>query len=145
MYASPFSQRASAPAAAGSVYHQVGIDSAVPGATPHQLIAMLFDGLLESIAQARGALQQQQVQAKTRALTRAVRIVDEGLRAGLDLKGGGSLARDLHELYGYLTMRLTLANLRNDDEALKECARLVQPLRDAWMAIGSQADAAPRG
>jgi flagellar protein FliS len=144
MYASPFSTRTATAASLGGLYRKVGVESAVPGATPHQLIAMLFDGLLEAIAQARGAMQARQVEAKAQALSRAVRIVEEGLRAGLDLKSGGSLARDLHELYGYLAMRLTLANLRNDDAALQECTRLVQPLREAWLAIGD-APSSPRG
>jgi flagellar protein FliS len=52
---------------------------------------------------------------KGRAIGRAVRIVDEGLRAGLNLEAGGRLASDLHELYGYLNLRLTQANLRNDE------------------------------
>jgi flagellin-specific chaperone FliS len=41
----------------------------------------------------------------------------QGLRAGLDLKAGGSLARDLDDLYAYLAMRLTLANLHNSASA----------------------------
>jgi flagellar protein FliS len=69
-----------------------------------------------------------------------VRIIEEGLRAGLDLNAGGNLARDLHELYGYLTMRLTLSNLHNDEAGLAECQRLMEPLRDAWAAIGGAAD-----
>jgi flagellar protein FliS len=70
------------------------------------------------------------------ALGRAVRIVEEGLRAGLDLRGGGPLARDLDDLYRYLTRRLTLANLRDDEAAIDECRRLVLPLQEAWAAIG---------
>jgi len=66
--------------------------------------------------------------------------VDEGLRAGLNLQAGGRLASDLHDLYGYLNLRLTQANLRNDETALDECQRLIQPLRDAWNSISAQAD-----
>jgi flagellar protein FliS len=73
---------------------------------------------------------------KGAALSRAVRIVEEGLRAGLDLNAGGSLARDLDDLYLYLTRRLTMANLRDDEAALDECRRLVLPLQEAWAAIG---------
>ena len=51
------------------------------------------------------------------------------------LCAGGNLARDLDELYTYLTMRLTLANIRNDEAMLDECQRLVQPLREAWQSI----------
>jgi flagellar secretion chaperone FliS len=81
---------------------------------------------------------------KGRALSRAARIVDEGLRASLDLRDGGALAADLHALYGYLTMRLTAANLRNDEAAIEECQRLLGPLQEAWQAIGPQVNASRR-
>ena len=74
---------------------------------------------MDALAQARGALRSGQVEVKSRALGRAARIVDEGLRAALDLRDGGALAADLHALYGYLTMRLTPANLRNDEAAAR--------------------------
>lgn len=123
------------------LYQQVGVESQVASASPHALVAMLFDGYLEALAQARGALRTGDTLTKGMAVGRAVRIVEEGLRAGLDARAGGSLARDLDELYGYVTQRLTLANLRNDEALLDECQRLMQPLAEAWRAIGPQAPA----
>jgi flagellar protein FliS len=122
-----------------SLYQQVGVESQVAGASPHALVAMLFEGYLEALAQARGAMRAGDTATKGAALGRAVRIVEEGLRAGLDVRAGGSLARDLDDLYNYVTQRLTLANLRNDEALLDECQRLVQPLAEAWRAIGPQA------
>lgn len=123
-----------------AAYRRVGTETAVIGASPHRLVAMLFDGYMEALAQAQGALRAGDVPAKGRAIGRAVRIVDEGLRAALDLQGGGNLARDLYDLYGYLTMRLTLSNVRNDEAGIEECRRLMAPLREAWMAIGDRVD-----
>ncbi len=141
MFASHFTSRPQARNAMGDLYQQVGVEIRIDGATPHQLVAMLFDGFLEAVAQARGAMRQQNHEDKGRCIGRAVRIIDEGLRPGLDLRAGGKLAADLMELYAYVTMRLTVANLRNDESALAECQRLVQPLRDAWNSIGAQAAA----
>lgn len=121
------------------LYRQVGMESQLAVASPHALVAMLFEGFMESIAVARGALRDGRVEVKGRAIGRAVRIVEEGLRGGLDLKAGGTLARDLDELYGYLTLRLTQANLRNDEGALDECQRLVAPLQEAWASIADEA------
>jgi flagellar protein FliS len=118
-----------------SVYRQIDVETGVSGASAHHLITMLFDGALESIAQARGALSSGNVQAKCTALTKCVRIVDEGLKAGLNLRDGGELAQQLDALYGYITLRLTLANARNDLAMLEECARLITPIREAWVAI----------
>ncbi len=141
MFASTYPSRAVNAPFRGNLYQQVGIESRLAGASPHQLVSMLFDGFVEAIAQARGALRAGQPAAKGAAIGRAVRIVEEGLRAGLDLNAGGSLARDLHDLYGYLILRLTQANLRNDEDMLAECLQLVQPLREAWAAIADHGTA----
>lgn len=133
--ASPFAPRAAAPA---SLYASVGVETGVSGASPHKLVALLFDGFVDAIAQAKGALAAHNVEAKGRAIGRAARIVDEGLKAGLDLTAGGELAADLADLYAYVTLRLTFANLHNDAAALDECLRLVTPLRDAWRSIEAQ-------
>ncbi len=120
----------------GGLYRQVGVESQLTMASPHALVAMLFDGFMEALAMARGALRDGRHDVKGQAIGRAVRIVEEGLRGGLDLQAGGALARDLSELYAYLSLRLTQANLRNDESALEECQRLVMPLREAWASIG---------
>jgi flagellar protein FliS len=64
-----------------------------------------------------------------------VRIIEEGLRAGLNMKDGGELARVLQDLYGYINVRLTQANLNSDEAAIAECVGLIQPIYDAWRAI----------
>jgi len=119
-------------------YHQVGVQTQVASATPHGLVAMLFDGFLAAVHRAKGALRNQDVQGKGQAIGQAVRIVDEGLKAALDLRAGGTLAADLNELYAYVCMRLTQANLRSDEAALDECVALISPLREAWQAIGDR-------
>ena len=117
-------------------YRQVGVETGVAAASPHQLVTMLFEGFADAIVQARAAMQQRQIEAKCKAITRAVRIVDEGLKASLDSEGGGKLAENLRALYGYLALRLTHANLHNDAAALDECQSLLEPVRSAWAAIG---------
>ena len=136
--ASPFAPRHYRP---GNVYTRVGLETEVYDASPHRLIALLFDGLLAALAQAEGAMQAGQREIKGHALGRAVRIVDEGLSAPLNLEEGGALAADLRNLYTYIAMRLTQANLHNDEAALDECVRLIEPLRAAWTQIGDRVPA----
>jgi flagellar protein FliS len=113
----------------------VHLATGVQGATPHGLVGMLFDGLVGAIAEARGAMRNRNIAEKGRAIGRAVSIVDDGLRASLNLQDGGDLAASLSDLYTYVTMRLTHANLHNDEAALEECSRLIEPLRSAWSDI----------
>lgn len=122
------------------LYAQVGVQTGVSAASPHRLVGMLFEGFNEALAQARGAMRTGQIETKGRAITRAVRIIDEGLKAALNLDAGGPLAADLRDLYAYVTVRLTQANVRNDETLLEECAQLMQPLHDAWLAIAAQVE-----
>jgi flagellar protein FliS len=46
---------------------------------------------------------------------------------------------DLRDLYAYICMRLTHANLRSDDVAVEECVKLLQPIREAWASIAPAA------
>ena len=139
MFASAPSSRSASSAFAGA-YRTVGVETGVGAATPHQLVTMLFDGFNESVAQAKRALLFKDIEGKCNAITRAARIIDEGLRAPLNAEAGGELAVQLKALYGYVTLRLTQANLNNDVAALDECVRLIEPVRQAWVAIGPGAD-----
>jgi len=123
-------------------YKQVHVSTSVDGASPHGLIAMLYDGLACAIVEARGAMRERNVPAKGRAIARALRIVDEGLSAVLNRQEGGALAQRLDSLYDYLLLRLTQANLRNDEAALEECGQLVETLRSAWASISDRTPAA---
>ncbi|NRF70210.1 flagellar export chaperone FliS [Aquincola sp. S2] len=125
-------------------YQQVGVQTMVNEASPHGLVTLLFDGFFAAVNRARGAMRAGDPQVKGSALMQAVRIVDEGLKASLNLESGGKLAADLSDLYAYVCLRLTQANLRNDEKALEECLGLMSPLRDAWNAIGESADARAR-
>lgn len=144
MFHSPFAPRTATAMRPAGLYSQVGAETRVCSATPHQLVALLFEAYMEALAQARGALREGRRADKGQALGRALRIVEEGLRAGLDLRAGGTLARDLDELYSYLARRLLLANLRDDERLIDECRRLVQPLQEAWASIGPHVDTTPR-
>lgn len=125
------------------MYRAVGTETALSSASPHRMVAMLFEGLLDSMAQARGAIRAGNIEAKGKALGRAVRIVEEGLRGALNMNAG-PVATHLQDLYNYVTLRLTQANLQNDEAAIEECQRLLQPLQEAWAAIGPEVEVAAR-
>ncbi|MBA4175223.1 MAG: flagellar export chaperone FliS [Leptothrix sp. (in: Bacteria)] len=139
--ASLFTPRRAAPNRAAA-YQSTALEIQVAGADAHRLVALLFEGFEQAAAEAQGALANGDTELKCRALTRAIRIVDEGLRSHLNVDAGGILARDLLDLYGYVVQRLTLANARNDAELIAECLRLMQPLHEAWLAIGRRAPSA---
>jgi flagellar protein FliS len=125
-----------------AAYQDVNATTAIDGASPHKLVSLLYATLASEIARARGALARRDVPEKCRAIGKAVRIVDEGLKAPLDMQRGGAIAENLCDLYDYLIQRLTLANLHNDDAMLAECGRLTQTLREGWDGIADKVPAA---
>ena len=117
-------------------YRDVAVQTAVGTADPHRMILMLYDGAIEATRLAQAHMGARRIPAKCEALGKALRIVEEGLKASVDRKVGGQLADRLVALYDYTTMRLLQANLRNDSRALEEARTLLSDLRSAWAQIG---------
>ncbi|MBL8489590.1 MAG: flagellar export chaperone FliS [Rhodocyclaceae bacterium] len=118
-----------------AAYAKVGIETGVIAADPHKLILMLFDGALLAISSASVQMQEGQVPEKGRSISKAIEIIDGGLKASLDFETGGELATRLGALYDYLCARLLFANLHNNDAALREVAGLLQEIKGAWEEI----------
>jgi flagellar protein FliS len=116
-------------------YASVKVHSGVESASPHRLIQMLFEGAMERIAQAKGAISQKQFARKGELIGKAVSIVG-GLQGSLNDNEGGALAANLDSLYDYIIRRLTQANSENSIEQLDECGRLLGEIKSAWDAIG---------
>lgn len=121
-----------------NAYAKVGVESGILAASPHQRIVMLFDSYQTSIRLARLHLQAGNVAEKGNAITKAINIVSQGLRASLDLEQGGDIAVQLDQLYDYVVRVLLRANLDNDETALTTAADLLNNVAAAWLAIGSQ-------
>ena len=122
-----------------SAYSSVGIETAVPGASPHQLIVLLFEGARQAVVIARAGIESGDVPQKGMAITKAIDIILNGLRASLNLEEGGDLAQNLYALYDYMARRLLHANQNNDKAALDEVLSLLTEIHGAWVAIGDQA------
>ena len=120
-------------------YQKVGLESAVLSASPHQLVVMLFDGAHSALVRARLFLEQGNIPDKGEALSKAINIIDNGLKAGLNMEVESDLPENLAELYDYMVRRLLHANLRNDAEAIVEVEVLLNNIADAWKQIGPNA------
>lgn len=120
---------------AAASYHVVKNQSGVQSASPHRLIEMLFDGLVERITQAKGAMQYKNVELKGVKINNAIAIIS-GLRESLNLDDGGDLALNLDDLYVYLQGLLAKAHIENNPLLLDEAHQLVGNIHSAWREIG---------
>ncbi len=117
-----------------STYASVDLVSAVNSASPLQLILLLYDGAIGSLATAKGHMQDMKFAEKGRLISKAIGII-EGLRSVLDFERGGEISKNLNDLYEYMKHRLTIANLKNDPEGPAEVIRLLNDLRTAWAKL----------
>jgi flagellar protein FliS len=119
-------------------YVNVGEESGVMGASPHKLIVMLFDGALVAVASALQYMKSGNIPAKGQSISKAIMIIDGGLRASLNLEVGGAIAANLNALYMYMSNQLLIANLKNQPETLEMVRDLLQGLKESWEAIGDK-------
>ncbi len=118
-------------------YNDTASASIAAEASPHRLIAMLYEGALERLALARSAIARRDVSAKLRAINGAMAIV-EHLRIVLDHGQGGELPQRLDALYDYMLRRMTQANASNDADALAEVSGLVMTIKTGWDQIAPE-------
>ena len=113
-------------------YAQIGVESAVMSASQQQLVTMLFDGALSALIRARLFMQDDNQQGKGLSLSKAINIIENGLKIGLDEDSRDELTQNLLSLYAYMVRRLLQANLHNDVSAIEEVEALMRNIADAW-------------
>jgi len=120
-------------------YQQVLNQEAIYGASPHRLIQMLMEGALQRMAEAKGAMQRQDIAQKGMAIGKAISIIG-GLRDSLDLDVSGGLSQRLDDLYDYMVSCLTRANIDGDESKIDAAAQSLITIKSAWDAIASQVE-----
>jgi flagellar protein FliS len=116
-------------------YAKIGVESAVMSATSPQLMTLLFDGAISAVVRARLFIQDNNIQSKGSAISKAINIIEAGLKQGLDEASGDELTLNLIGLYSYMVRRLVEANIRNDVAALEEVETLLRNIADAWKEV----------
>ena len=118
-------------------YAQTNIESIVHEATPHKLIEMLFKGAKDALAQAVGAIEREDFEAKGKKISKATEII-LNLQTYLDKEKGGEVAENLNELYTDMAKALIDANRTNDLEKLREISGLLDKVADGWASMSEE-------
>ena len=116
-------------------YAKIEVESAVMSASQHQLVIMLFDGALSALVRARLFLVDGNIPAKGLALSKAINIIENGLKLGLVENNGDELTQNLIALYAYMVRRLLHANVNNDASAIEEVETLLRNIADGWKEV----------
>jgi flagellar protein FliS len=120
---------------AANAYQKVQVDAAVLGASPHDLIAKLLSGAIDSIQEAKKHMLDQDIATKSQCIKVATSIISDGLRSCLNMEAGGEIAANLDALYDYMLRRLVKAHAENDPAILDEIVTLLREIKMGWDAI----------
>ena len=112
-------------------YAQTSVQTGVESATPHRLVQMLYEGALDRIAQAKGAILRKDIEAKANLTNRVMDIITH-LQSSLELEKGGEVAENLYRLYDYMNRQVFAASRDNDPAKLEEVASLIREIKSAW-------------
>jgi flagellar secretion chaperone FliS len=127
--------------AASKSYAALDLETSINSASPHKLILMLYEGAITSLYRARVCMEEKKIQEKGNEISRAISIINEGLASCLNEEQGGDIAKNLANLYEYMSNRLMQANIENKVEWVDEIIKLLGDLRGAWEEIGHTAGA----
>jgi len=115
-------------------YAHLGLETRTLSASPTRLITLLFEGARSALAQARCGMAANNIAARGLAISKAIDIVENGLKASLDMKAGGTVASSLQQAYDLIVKKLLLANLKSDTAQLEAAERLLADIAAAWCA-----------
>jgi flagellar protein FliS len=113
---------------------------AIKTANPIQLVVMLYEGAIQSLREAQGALLANDIPKRARAINRAVAMISE-LQASLDFEKGGEIANSLDRLYTYMNAQVFKGNVERDGKYFAEVVSLLENLNSAWTELARQAEA----
>jgi len=115
-------------------YQKASKQYSLLGADPHQVIMILMNAAVDSMAIAKGCIERKDFEGKSNAINKAIQVIG-GLQDGLNLDVDNGIGQNLNSLYDYMIRRLTEASLEMSIEKVNEVAQLIIPIRDAWRQI----------
>ncbi|GGP24595.1 flagellar export chaperone FliS [Silvimonas amylolytica] len=116
-------------------YGQNSVDMAVASASPLKLVVMLYEGAIKAVGLAKFHMQAGNIADKGQSISKAIAIIDEGLRQSLDVEKGGELGKNLDALYEHMVAQLFKANIENNADMLDHVSKLLTDLKSAWDTI----------
>ncbi len=119
-------------------YKKANLTAEISVAEPYIVTKMLYQGVFERIAQAKGAISRGDLETKAKKLSSATAIL-ENLKSTLDFSINEALAQSLYDLYCFIIDRISDASIRLSCEPLDEALRVFLPIKNAWDALPMKA------
>ncbi|WP_320152331.1 flagellar export chaperone FliS [uncultured Tolumonas sp.] len=114
-------------------YKNLNLEAEISVASPHRIIQMLMQGVMERLAQCKGAITRRDFEAKSTAVSKALALIN-GLQDSLDFSQG-KIAEDLYSLYSYMNKKIMSASINMNIDDIDEVAQLMITIKSAWDQI----------
>ncbi|TDO96225.1 flagellar export chaperone FliS [Marinomonas balearica] len=115
-------------------YKRDSLKSDLASASPHRIIQLLMQGILERVALGKGCIERKDFQGKSASLGRAIEIINS-LRDALERDANPELVDNLDALYEYMIDRIHAASLEMNTEILDHVSSLMLEIKGAWDQI----------
>jgi flagellar protein FliS len=119
-------------------YANADLGARVEAASPHQLVAVLFEELLNHLDTLAAGLSANGTLTRVAAIQRKGRIatIILGLEASLDHKQGGEIARGLATVYREARRLVTAGTMQHDPKPIIAAREMIAEIAGAWRQIG---------
>ncbi|TAH36471.1 MAG: flagellar export chaperone FliS [Alphaproteobacteria bacterium] len=114
--------------------HKVYAQQQIYTASPAKLVYMLYDHAIGALRDAIKAIEENNIEKRWKSNTKACEIITH-LWTTLDMEGGGSIAQNLDQLFGFMLTKLPEVDFKNNPQPAKDVITLLEPLRDAWKEL----------
>jgi flagellar protein FliS len=116
-------------------YQDVELRSRTESASPHGLVALMFDELLKALDAMAAACKRGDYAQRAARQARALSILN-GLQVSLDYEKGGEIAASLGTIYKEAHRLTLLGGKENDAELVLRAREIMHDIATAWEAIG---------
>jgi len=125
-------------ASAKQHYTTIDLGSKIEGATPHQLIAVLYEELLKTLDALAVGLAANGTLSREGAIKRRSRTnsILQGLEGSLDHAQGGEIAGGLAAIYREARRLVGEAVTQSDPKPIIQAREMIAEIADAWARIG---------
>ena len=103
-------------------YQKTTVTAEISVADPYYVTKLLFQGVFERLAQAKGAIERGDLALKAKKLSSATAII-ENLRSTLDFSQSQSIAQSLFDIYSYMLDQIADASIMVDTKPIDNAIR----------------------
>ena len=105
-----------------------------------KLVIMMYDGAIRFLNECKKRIDAGDIAGRGLYISKAQRIIGE-LQESLNVPQGGEIALQLEQLYSFVILNLTKANVKGDKIAIDQALHVLENLRDAWRQVMQNAQA----